>query len=176
MKTFGIPSTKPWCNSLARLPLIDFVREGSGTIGRISPIFSNQCNAMRGMQNTYCYVCVSTKSAARFLKIFAQQRKLSAGLVRSRPAPGDGGKWWSSAWSAAMRVRSHDCMIASPARNPGLAGYGLLVPNIYIDYIYNSKVGPMSMRRVIPSEAVDREHSLLFSRRRTTRTTSRLLR
>jgi len=71
-------------------------------------------------------------------------------------------------------------MIASPARYfaryPGLAGYGLLVPNIYIDYIYNSKVGLMSMRRVIPSEAVDREHSLLFSRRRTTRTTSRLLR
>ena len=91
-------------------------------------------------------------------------------------APGGGGKWWSSAWSAAMRVRSHDCMIASPARNPGLAGYGLLVPNIYIDYIYNSKVGLMSMRRVIPSEAVDREHSLLFSRRRTTRTTSWLLR
>ena len=173
MKTFGIPSTKPWCNSLARLPLIDFVREGSGTIGRISPIFSNQCNARNAKYVLLC-LCLDQECCKIFEDFCAAEKTLRR--LGSLPAPGDGGKWWSSAWSAAMRVRSYDCMIASPARNPGLAGYWLLDPNIYIDYIYNSKVGLMSMRRVIPTEAVDREHSLLFSRRRTTRTTSRLLR
>ena len=132
-----------------------------------------QCNARNAKYVLLC-LCLDQECCKIFEDFCAAEETLRR--LGSLPAPGDGGKWWSSAWSAAMRVRSHDCMIASPARNPGLAGYGLLVPNIYIDYIYNSKVGLMSMRRVIPSEAVDREHSLLFSRRRTTRTTSRLLR
>ena len=132
-----------------------------------------QCNARNAKYVLLC-LCLDQECCKIFEDFCAAEKTLRRlGLLL---APGDGGKWWSSAWSAAMRVRSHDCMIASPARNPGLAGYWLLVPNIYIDYIYNSKVGLMSMRRVIPSEAVDREHSLLFSRRRTTRTTSRLLR